>query len=562
MLPMNDPDFNERQGASPWQARGLRFAVVTDAHVEHPGDARAEYLRAALEAAQAHRPAFIVFAGDLVSPQATSVRCDGETSSYTHPTGDTVTSQAAARDDYSWTRDLFESADVPVHQLRGNVDVPLWPEPLRFAFALGAYVFIGFDTATGTLTEAEDRWLRETLQGFGDRPKIFFTHYYADALDPPGAERLMTRLDESQVLHLISGHGHRHGHHVIAQTRHHLVEAIDPFKPGSRVPGYELFEFDGDMLRRSHHRVSLLAPEAFPRFLGCLGCAPGDPGSEAQLTALIAECGLRHVQFKLSHSVVRALGGANALPDLRSRLDVGTLQTLSIHGSNPDIDGTFNWMNQATVHHEIEICRESGAASVTTHLPPWDARILFDSQSGTPTSLADALADALAAGFGGYWQSGIRIDLENTHWYDPSQYPDVHGEHQFGIKINHLLWAREQLEARLTERWGEVAGSGVGFCFDVGHALTNGPLASTMTVPDWFVSLGPQIRSIHLHDVMDLPKGGRQAHFPMGVDGGLVGLEGLVHLWHRYSPDAILLLEVETLEDVRRSVEYIRQWIF
>jgi predicted phosphodiesterase len=547
---------SNRKGAG----NALRFAVITDAHVEHSEDERVQYLRVALDAMQMHRPAFVVFAGDLVSPPATRTETGTSEPVHMHSGGDTVSFHAAATRDFSWTHDLLKTIDIPVHLLRGNVDVPLRQEPLRFAFAMEGIAFIGFDTAMGTLDESEDRWLRETSHRFADMPKIFFSHYYVDALEPPGAERLLARLAESGAQHLISGHGHRCEHHVIAQTQHHLVEAIDPFKPGSHRPGFEIFDFEGGDLHRTHHTVSVLDSTSVQRFKDFIGCAPYDPGGGDEFHALFTDCGLCRAQCRLTPNVVQSLGGDQAVANLRRWLEGGTLQSLSVHGSNPRIDQGGHWLNRSTIEHEIGISRETGAVSVTSHLPVWDDREIFDRESGRPTSVAHSFVDVLAEGLSGYWQGGIRIDLENTHWLDPAQYPDSLEEHMLGIQIHHLLWFREQLESRLKDLHGEVSGAGVAFTFDVGHALTNGPLASTMTLPDWFASLGSRIRSIHLHDVVDLPAGGRQAHLPMGVAGGLVGLEGLIHLWHRYSPDAILYLEVETLEDVRRSVEHLRNW--
>jgi len=539
---------------------GLRFAVITDAHIEHPRDERAMYLRAAIDAAQTHRPGFIVFAGDLISPVADMTRGRGSEAVHMHPGGDTISSSAAATEDFSWTSDLFESLNIPTHRLRGNVDVPLWKEPLRFAFAMDGIAFIGFDTALGTVNESEDHWLEEASQRFEGMPKILFSHYYVGALELAGAERLLARLAESGALHLISGHGHRREHHVIGQTQHHLVEAIDPFKPGSHRPGFEIFEFDGSDLRRTHYTVSRVEPDTVKQFRDCIGCAPYDPGGVDEFHALFTDCGLCRAQCRLTPNVVQSLGGDRAVANLRRWLEGGTLQSLSVHGSNPQIDPGGHWLNRSTIEHEIGISRETGAVSVTSHLPVWDDREIFDQECGRPTSIAHSLVEVLADGLGGYWQNGIRIDLENTHWLDPAQYPDSLEEHMLGIQIHHLLWFREQLEARLKDVHGEVAGAGVACTLDVGHALTNGPLASTLTLPDWFASLGCHIRSIHLHDVVDLPAGGRQAHLPMGVAGGLVGLEGLIHLWHRYSPDAILYLEVDTLEEVRQSVEHLRNW--
>lgn len=555
---MDNSNAGEREGAA--RDRRLRFAVITDAHIEHPEDERAGYLRAALDAVKAHRPAFVIFAGDLISPEAYTRRCNGAEPAHLHPGGDTILASTAATEDFSWVSGLFGSLDMPVHLLRGNVDVALLQEPLRFAFSMEGVAFIGFDTAMGTLDESEDRWLQEVSLRYLEMPKILFSHYYVEALDPPGAERLLARLAESGARHLISGHGHRCEHHLIAQTQNHLVEAIDPFKPGSHRPGFDIFEFDGDDLRRAHYTVSLVSPDAIEQFQSCLGCAPGNPGSSQDFGGLLTECALRYAQCKWTPKVVEALGAAKAVTNLRGWMDAKTLQILSIHGSNPKIDPSGNLLNGSTIEHEVKICKDAGAASVTSHLPIWDDRELFDPEDGSPTSTAQAIVDTMADAFSGYWLAGIRIDLENTHWLDPLQYPDSLEEHMLGIQIGHLFWFRGNLESRLKHLHGEIPGSGVFFTFDVGHALTNGPLASTMTIPDWFVSLGSHIRSIHFHDAVDLPEGGRQAHYPLGVAGGLVGLEGFVHLWHRYSPGAILYLEVETLEDVRKSMEHLGRW--
>lgn len=523
-------------------------------HVEHPGDERIRYLRAVIDAVKSCDPAFVVFAGDLVSAAAQTI-----SGIRSHPGGDMISLSVASPGDISWALAPFESIRPPVHYLRGNVDVPFLREPLRFAFALEGIAFVGFDTAEGTLTESEDRWLREAASEFGDVPKIFFSHYYAGALDSLGAERLLSRLAESGARHLISGHGHRAEHHVIGQTEHHLTEAADPFKPGSHRPGFELFELDGSKLRRLHHAVSLLEPGAVKRFHEQLGCAPRHPGNPETLKNLLADCGLRHVQLRLGDHVVESLGGDRAVDTLRQLRSEGVVQTLSVHGSNPQIDPGGTWLNRSTIEREVEISAKAGAESVTSHLPIRDERTLFNPESGSPESAADKLADTFADGMSGYWQAGIRIDLENTHWLDPVHHPDSLEEHMLGIKINHLLWFRNALEKRLGSEYGDIEGAGVGCTFDVGHALTNGPLAATLTIPDWFASLGSHIRSIHFHDAVDLPEGGRQAHRPIGAEGGLVGLEGFIHLLHCYCPDAVLYLELDALEEIRQSVDSLRR---
>ena len=218
-------------------------------------------------------------------------------------------------------------------------------------------------------------------------------------------------------------------------------------------------------------------------------------------------------------------------------------------------------MNSDAFARELEECQQLGAEAINSHLPLCDERALFDEKGSiTDNATAQSRVAALADALEGFWRAGIRIELENTHWYDPVKAPEWFGEHQLGIKIYQLLYFREQLERELLGRCGQIDGAAVRFCLDVGHVLTNGPLVKEMTVQDWFTSLAPNISAIHFHDVVEHEGGTRQAHYPLGAEGGIVGLEGFIYLKQRFAPAALLHVEVAELSDVRSSIEYLRGW--
>ena len=83
------------------------------------------------------------------------------------------------------------------------------------------------------------------------------------------------------------------------------------------------------------------------------------------------------------------------------------------------------------------------------------------------------------------------------------------------------------------------------FCFDTGHFN----LFSTVTMEEWFISLGSFIREVHLHD----NNKNSDDHLPLG-DGG-IDFPLFFKLLKKYGVTPIYTIEPHKVEDLERSLE-------
>ena len=89
----------------------------------------------------------------------------------------------------------------------------------------------------------------------------------------------------------------------------------------------------------------------------------------------------------------------------------------------------------------------------------------------------------------------------------------------------------------------------IGACLDIGHAHY-----SPAGVARWFDALGDDIRYLHLSD-----NGGRfDDHLPLGE--GMVDWAQAHTLWQQLRRDTPITLETGGLEQVRRSLDYLRRF--
>jgi sugar phosphate isomerase/epimerase len=88
-------------------------------------------------------------------------------------------------------------------------------------------------------------------------------------------------------------------------------------------------------------------------------------------------------------------------------------------------------------------------------------------------------------------------------------------------------------------------------CFDVGHWN----MFTTVTLEEWFASLGPFIAEAHIHD----NHGQVDEHLPPGegqIDFGL-----LFGLLRRHAPDALYTIEAHTVERMERARKAIETYL-
>lgn len=521
--------MNERSKEQIRDGQGdILFAVLTDAHLTDAEDNRLMYLRSAVEliGRLPDRPAFLVFAGDLVGNQ----QDDAEA---IHESGMNVLRQAG----------------IPLYMLRGNTD--LFTPQARFGFEENGFTFIGIDTATGEYSAAENKRLMELIERNEQSPVIIFSHYYPDALDNRSRDRMCESICKSKPLAVICGHGHRSERDLLGTGEIHLVAGIDPFKAGHQQPGVELFKISSGECQRQRALVSLVDDDAAAKFVQNIGFAIEADTITVEMLDLMERYGVAHAQIKqLSKADARRYALLAKIPG-----------QVSLHASTPRIGAEGCIVNQGQLDLEIAFARQRKIRAITTHLPPVDASTLFtDDGKMTATPNLERIARLLADAWKGYWLAGIRIDIENTHWYDPAVLPELHGEYQLGIHPLHLLALRDQVEVLLCLRYGVVDGASIGFCLDIGHVLTNGPLAQAFGWVEWFTMLSPNIRSMHVHDVIDEPDGGRQGHLPMGIRGGLVNIEAIARLKTQRCPHAPGYLEVSGVDGMKDSLDAFRRW--
>jgi len=120
-------------------------------------------------------------------------------------------------------------------------------------------------------------------------------------------------------------------------------------------------------------------------------------------------------------------------------------------------------------------------------------------------------------------RAGSRLMLENVYETDPGQ---------------------------MLPLFNELAGRGIGFCFDVGHHFAFGKVP----MDEWLDTLGHYLGQFHLHD----NTGADDEHRALGH--GSIGLEPLFNLLQeRADNPPVLTLEPHRVEDLMPSLEYLQE---
>ncbi len=121
-------------------------------------------------------------------------------------------------------------------------------------------------------------------------------------------------------------------------------------------------------------------------------------------------------------------------------------------------------------------------------------------------------------------KAGISLALENIFEEEPSS-------------LNRLITA--------------VNSPFFNFCFDTGHFN----LFSTVSMEEWFVSLAPYLKEVHLHD--NTKKS--DDHLPAG--DGNIDFDHFFGLIKRYRTNPIFTIEPHRVEDLERSLERCRYFL-
>jgi sugar phosphate isomerase/epimerase len=88
-------------------------------------------------------------------------------------------------------------------------------------------------------------------------------------------------------------------------------------------------------------------------------------------------------------------------------------------------------------------------------------------------------------------------------------------------------------------------------CFDVGHWN----MFTTVTLEEWFASLGSFIAEAHIHD----NHGQSDEHLPPGE--GQIDFDLLFDLLRRHAPDAVYTIEAHTVERMQRALTALENYL-
>ncbi len=134
------------------------------------------------------------------------------------------------------------------------------------------------------------------------------------------------------------------------------------------------------------------------------------------------------------------------------------------------------------------------------------------------------------------------VDKNATYWTEKLlKYPDIN------IYIENMFDNDWELIMALGERM--KAYNGFGICLDYAHACVFGDEGK---INDWCKKLGPYVKHVHIND-NDFTC---DAHQALGT--GRIDWEGFKNNYNMYFPKASVLIEMNGLEKIKASLEYIK----
>ena len=191
----------------------MRIVQITDLHVGREGedtygvDVRANFLKV-LDAVRQKQPHYLVLSGDLCYR-------DGDPQIY------------------EWIYEQMERLNIPYDIISGNHDDPvmmaqafgrshlLKGKELYFAKELNGRPVLFLDTTEGALSEQQQEWLREQLQGLKQEAMVFMHHPPLQAGVPfMDSRHALRNREEVQAIFL------DHPYNVNIFTGHYHVEKV------------------------------------------------------------------------------------------------------------------------------------------------------------------------------------------------------------------------------------------------------------------------------------------------------------------------------------------------
>ena len=109
----------------------------------------------------------------------------------------------------------------------------------------------------------------------------------------------------------------------------------------------------------------------------------------------------------------------------------------------------------------------------------------------------------------------------------------------------------EEDPSGLQQLMSAIGAPHLGFCFDIGHCN----LFSTVSMEEWFISLGGYMREVHLHDNRKTA----DDHLPVG--DGEINFELFMRLVNDYRVSPIFTIEPHRVENLEKSIERCKRML-
>lgn len=195
--------------------------------------------------------------------------------------------------------------------------------------------------------------------------------------------------------------------------------------------------------------------------------------------------------------------------------------------------------------------------TITIHLGWKDTDLVLDHEGKWQDNLIannvkGELADIFRAGF----QSGKFMTIENLRYK-----PFKHSFRElFGSRSEHLILTRNLMAQALSKEIGipaEEILKRTGYTLDVGHASGNAHLNEEYPLEAWLKTLGPDIKVIHLHDMLPVEENGvmiEQTHMPLG--DGIVDWKKFFAMKDTYCPLAPMVIELPE-DHIIKSIDFL-----
>jgi sugar phosphate isomerase/epimerase len=222
---------------------------------------------------------------------------------------------------------------------------------------------------------------------------------------------------------------------------------------------------------------------------------------------------------------------SEALDALDKKLLRSFAQDLADRGLSCTIHATFMDLNPGSVDRAVREVTRQRVEQTLDCAEMLQARVVVFHPGYSRLTYGSAVAGWVANTVD-FWQqqqsrirqAGCRVALENIFEEDPST----------------LLQVLEQLDRSL-----------FGHCFDTGHFN----MFATVSLEEWFSTLGGFIVEAHLHD----NHGSADEHLPVGE--GEIDFKKVTDLLKQYAPQAVWTLEAHSRQRLERALNNIQQYL-